>query len=140
MNLEIPLTVAVLALGATRLAAQSGDAYLALTNATVIDGTGTAAQPHMTVVVRGRRIESVFTDGTRHVPADARAIDLQGQYLIPGLIDSHVHLGTQPRPAGVMEQVLRAVFMGGVTTVRDMGGSLATVRPRAMRSRADTNE
>jgi hypothetical protein len=109
-----------------------------LRDATVIDGTGRAAQPHTTVVVRGRMIEAVFANGTQPLPSNAQVIDLSGQYLIPGLIDAHVHLGTQARPPGVMEAILRSVFLGGVTTARDMGGSLRIVRPLAQRSQSDS--
>ena len=122
------------------LTAQARDAVVAFTNATVIDGTGTLPKAHTTVVVRGRLIESVFDDRSQPLPPGARVVDLTGRFLIPGLIDSHVHLGTQPRPPGIMEQVLRSVFLGGITSARDMGGSLRTVRPLAERSRADSVE
>jgi hypothetical protein len=54
------------------------------------------------------------------------------------LIDAHVHLGSQPRPDGVMEMILRNAFLGGVTSVRDMGGQAETVIPLAALSRVDS--
>src|SRR4051794_23936789 len=132
------LGVAGAILASGRSVAQAPDSVLALADATVIDGTGRPAQPHMTVLIRGRRIEAVFARGARAIPAGARVLDLAGRYLIPGLIDAHVHLGTQQRPPGVMEAILRAVFLSGVTAVRDMGGSLRTVQPLATRARADS--
>ncbi|MBN1968267.1 MAG: amidohydrolase family protein [Candidatus Delongbacteria bacterium] len=44
-------------------------------------------------------------------------IDLEGKYIIPGLIDSHVHLTSMPN-----ENCLEIALLKGVTTVRDMGG------------------
>ena len=49
-------------------------------------------------------------------PAGARQIDGRGKFLIPGLIDLHVHL-SKMRASGM------GLLVGfGVTTVRDMGG------------------
>jgi imidazolonepropionase-like amidohydrolase len=111
---------------------------VALTHAVVIDGTGSAAKRDMTVLIEGRRITAIFASGTRSLPASATIKDLSGQFLIPGLIDSHVHIGTQPRDSGVMEAILRNVLMDGVTTVRDMGGSMRIIVPLASRSTSDT--
>lgn len=104
---------------------------LALVHATVIDGTGAPPRPGMTVLVRGSRIAAVAPDGARPLPPGARVVDLRGRYLIPGLIDAHVHMGTIPRPPEVARGVLRAALLGGVTSVRDMGGSLDVVGPLA---------
>jgi hypothetical protein len=111
----------------------AAESVTALVNATMLDGTGQPARSRVTIVVRGRRIASIAERGAA-LPPDARVVDLAGQFVIPGLIDAHVHLGTQPRPPEVLDGVLRSVFLGGITTVRDMGGSLRTVRPLAMRS------
>ena len=109
----------------------------ALVNVTVIDGTGAAGRPGMTIVVRDRRIESIMP-ASRPLPAGTRATDMSGKFVIPGLVDAHVHLGTQQRPPGLMATVLRSVFMGGVTSVRDMGGRLELVRPHAVSGMVDT--
>jgi imidazolonepropionase-like amidohydrolase len=132
----LPLAAALL--GSAVCRAQSRDSILVLRNVSVIDGTGRPARPRMTVTVRNRRIESVTPNDSTVIRPGARVIDLSGKFLIPGLIDSHVHLGTQARPPGVIQGVLRAAFLGGVTTVRDMGGSLRIVRPLALRSRDDS--
>src|SRR5687768_2207207 len=52
------------------------------------------AQP--VVLVDGGRITAVGTAGTLQVPAAARRIDLPGMTLLPGLIDMHVHLDSDP--------------------------------------------
>lgn len=63
----------------------------------------------VTVTVRGRRIAAVGPDPE----AGADVLDLDGLWLVPGFVDSHVHM-----QFATPEQVLA----GGVTTVRDLGG------------------
>lgn len=111
---------------------------VALTHVTLIDGTGRPPQADMDVVIRDGRIAEVFRSGSRRLPSGAAVTELRGRYVMPGMIDAHVHLGTQERPAGVMASVLHHVFMGGVTTVRDMGGRAEIVAPLAAASRHDT--
>jgi imidazolonepropionase-like amidohydrolase len=101
------------------LTAQQTRSPLALTNVTVIDGTGAAARANMTVVITGDRITAVYPTGQRQLPAGVTVRDLRGQFVIPGLIDAHVHLV----PAHVTNGVLRRLLRGGVTTVRNMVGS-----------------
>lgn len=60
----------------------------AFTGATVVDGTGAAPLRNATVVMRNGRIECV---GTCPVGAGVETIDARGKWIIPGLIDAHVH-------------------------------------------------
>ena len=85
---------------------------IALTNATVINVRTGGVSRNATVVLRGGRIESV---GTVTPPAGLRVIDLRGRYVVPGLIDAHVHIGSLPQ--------MRAAVESGVTTVRSAGVS-----------------
>ena len=57
---------------------------------------------------------------------DAKAVDLTGKFLLPGLIDSHVHLATPPNRRQA-EAMLRRDLYGGVTAVRDMADDLRAV-------------
>jgi imidazolonepropionase-like amidohydrolase len=95
---------------------------IALTNVTVIDGTGALPRPGMTVLVFGDRIGGVFPASDASIPASADVLDLKGRFLIPGLINTHVHLPmmgwTRDSVATGLERMLRA----GVTTVREMAG------------------
>ena len=115
------------------------------THATVLDGTEEMeAQPNMTVVVDGGRIAAVGPAATTVGPAGAREIDLGGAYLMPGLVNLHVHLcGTgKPMSAGgagdlidkvtgnpigmwylrrMIRQHAQAQLASGVTTVRSVG-------------------
>ena len=121
----------------SRSPAQPGT--LALTNVTVIDGTGAAPVPGQTVVIEGRRITAVFPSGSRTPPAGARVLDLAGHYVIPGLIDAHVHLASFDR-GEIYPVLLRHTLLGGVTTVRDMGGNARVVGELSRRARADDAE
>ena len=117
-----------------------------LTHATVLDGTEQMEpQPNMTVVVDdGGRIDRVGPAASTVGPLGAREIDLGGAYLMPGLINAHVHLcgSGKPMSAGgagdLIDKVvgnpvgmwaLRRMIRGhaqaqlasGVTTVRSVG-------------------
>lgn len=97
-------------------------------DATLIDGTGTAARTHMDVFVDGERIKSVVPHASTSpaMLAGARIVDLRSRYLMPGLIDSHVHLATPPNRRQA-EAMLRRDLYGGVTAVRDMADDLRAV-------------
>ena len=117
-----------------------------LTHATVLDGTEQMEPQHnMTVVVDdGGRIDRVGPAASAVGPLGAREIDLGGAYLMPGLINAHVHLcgSGKPMSAGgagdLIDKVvgnpvgmwaLRRMIRGhaqaqlasGVTTVRSVG-------------------
>lgn len=102
---------------------------LAIRNVTLIDGTGAAAQPNATVIVNSDRFSAVGSAGTA-IPANATIIDGSGKYLIPGLMDVHVHVpggvvrnskGEQVRPEDREEgvSVLHSFLFSGITTVYD---------------------
>ncbi|MDQ3137868.1 MAG: amidohydrolase family protein [Gemmatimonadota bacterium] len=98
---------------------------IAIVGATLWDGTGRAPVTKAVTVVRGDRILCAGAAGECQVPHGARVLDAKGQYLIPGLIDSHVHLlfltnGSAGEELGLG---LRNLLAQGVTTVRDMGSS-----------------
>ncbi|MBE3099546.1 MAG: amidohydrolase family protein, partial [Planctomycetes bacterium] len=88
----VALVACLIVTGAPRLisrAPQAGPA-LALQNATVVVGNGQVI-PGATVIVRGGLIEAVGPKAA--VPPGARAVNLQGMYLYPGLIDTLTEKG-----------------------------------------------
>ncbi len=102
---------------------QQTTSTLVLPDVVVIDGTGAPPRPAMTLVVRDGRIADLFPTGDRPVPANARVLATHGRFVVPGFIDAHVHLAATPRPVALVRSLLRATLLGGVTTVRDMGGN-----------------
>ena len=71
---------------------------MVLKNGTVIDGTGAAPISGATVVVDGGRIEAIGPSAEvgREADADGKAIDCSGKFIMPGMIDAHVHLSFCP--------------------------------------------
>ncbi|RLS40602.1 MAG: amidohydrolase [Planctomycetota bacterium] len=100
-----------------------------------------------TLLVRGGKIAALGPVGSMAIPADARVIDCEGKVIIPGLVDTHSHLGIFSRPgitansdgnegSGPIQPSLRAMdavtpddpgirmaLAGGLTTVNIMPGS-----------------
>lgn len=95
---------------------------LVLANVTVIDGNGGRPKPNMTLVISGGRISDLYRAGKKKLPAAATVMDLSGQYIIPGLIDSHYHLNLGTRNKAREEALRRFALLGGITAVRDMAG------------------
>ncbi len=94
----------------------------ALTDVTVVDGTGAPPRPHRTVLVSEGRIVAIHDARAWSPPEQTRVIEGRGRYLIPGLWDMHVHLS-------MGEPSLLPVFLAyGVTAVRDLGGDFPAVR------------
>jgi hypothetical protein len=80
--------------------------------------TGEPIQHDMTVIVRGGTIARVGRDIP--IPQGAKVIDGRGHWMMPGLVDSHMHL-TNIR--AIDEPVLKVALANGVTSELDMGGS-----------------
>jgi imidazolonepropionase-like amidohydrolase len=105
---------------------------IAIVGANLWDGTGRAPVPNAVTLVRSDRILCAGAAGECLVPPRARVIDARGQWLIPGLIDSHVHLLflTQGSASEELSLDLRNLLAQGVTTVRDMGTNPAELMAR----------
>jgi imidazolonepropionase-like amidohydrolase len=103
--------------------AGKASARVIYSGATLIDGTAAAPRAGMSIVVNGDRIESIVPTSQlgAATKANARVVDVSGQYVLPGLIDSHVHYVTNP-DLPYAEAVLKHDIYGGVTSVRDMAG------------------
>lgn len=91
---------------------------LVITNVTVIDPESKRVLPNHSVFVQGSRILAVLPARRSKGYVAERTIDGSGQFLIPGLMDMHVHLFL-PEPALPTMNLLLA---NGVTGVREMSG------------------
>ncbi|MDP2956346.1 MAG: amidohydrolase family protein [Longimicrobiales bacterium] len=95
-------------------AAPLGAQDLVLINANVVDVTDGTVRRGASVVVREGRIASIV-DGAAPAPVGVRVVDLQGKFVAPGLIDAHVHVGSEADA----QRALRS----GVTSMRSAGAS-----------------
>ncbi|WP_197460256.1 amidohydrolase family protein [Sphingorhabdus sp. M41] len=100
----------------------------------LIDGTSENARPDMAIVIQDDRITAIVPNSavSEDMLDGATVYDMAGEYVLPGLIDSHVHLATLPHRATASAYMKRYIY-GGITGVRDMAGD---VRALADLSRA----
>jgi hypothetical protein len=103
---------------------------LILRGATVVDGTGAPPFGPADVVIRGNRIAEVVLVGAPgtaipesarpRLSAGGRELDLSGQYLLPGFIDMHGHIGGEEQ--GTPAEYVYKLWLGhGITSIRDPG-------------------
>lgn len=101
---------------------------LAVTHATVLDGTPGPAQTDTTILIQGERIVAIGPSSSIAVPAGVRTIDASGRFVIPGLWDMHVHLVNRP-DVGLAQAVLLPGYLAhGVVGVRDMGSDFERIK------------
>ena len=115
----------------------------------ILDGTkDMVPQRDKTVIVKNGRIEEIRPSGEM-IPSDCEIVNIDGYYLMPGLINLHVHLNSGGKPSGkkkkpedyvrlvqlatsnqVTGSMVRGMIRGyadaalhsGVTTIRTVGG------------------
>jgi len=126
--LVVPCIVALLACAASARAVQSpARQAVAITDVTVIDVERGSSMGPRTVLVDEGRIVSIDAPQDAHIPASAQRVDGHGRFLIPGLVDMHVHLFnlSSHRPPNVWSFPLYVA--NGITGVREMRGDAASM-------------
>jgi len=119
----------VAALLAVAFAGAGGAETIVLRHFTLVDGTGRAPVADQALVAVDGRLKWVGPDTRLKVPAGAAIEDLRGKYVLPGLIDSHVHLGlvdgiTQDLKFQTRESIERQLHLYaayGITSVQALG-------------------
>ncbi len=137
-TVSIALTLAGLALALPHPAAQAPSGVTAIVGGTIVDGNGGPPVADAVVLIAGARITAVGSRSTVQIPADARQIDARGRWVLPGLIDTNVHLSLyggqndryeslvryQPRQDDIVLEAAQIDLSYGITTVRDSYGAL----------------
>ncbi|MEX2149636.1 MAG: amidohydrolase family protein [Steroidobacteraceae bacterium] len=143
----VPLTVLSAMFAGAAHADTPGDGVIIITGVTVVHPEREAAaavQPDTTIVISEGRILSVVQNATLKRPRGATVIDGSGKYVIPGMVDAHVHffqsgnLYTRPDAADFnavvpyadetarnkarLEATFKVWLASGVTGVVDIGG------------------
>ncbi|WP_373474460.1 amidohydrolase family protein [Sphingorhabdus sp.] len=126
---------AALAMATFPLCAQTPEQVTVIHAGQLLDKPGSAPRGQSTIVIRNGKIAEVL-NGLQSGPAGATLIDLKDKFVLPGLIDSHVHLdsdagGNAALIEAVTDSPARAAYraaanakktlMAGFTTVRNLG-------------------
>ena len=126
-------SAAAAGLDAQRVALPDSTDVTAITAGRLIDGVDGSVRENVTIVVRGTRLEAVGADVA--VPAGANRVDLSDHTVMPGFIDLHTHITSDPGDrgnslrrwpghlaiAGVMNA--RITLEAGFTTIRNVGSN-----------------
>jgi imidazolonepropionase-like amidohydrolase len=110
--------------------------YSLIHNGTVIDGNGRSPLKNGAVLIRDNKIEQVGRKSDLRLPnSDITMLDAQGGFILPGLIDSHVHVVfdginfmqemNTPYSLNYYKAMepMRRTLEAGITSVRDAGGA-----------------
>ncbi len=102
--------------------AQSSGSH-ALIGVDVFQGESDELQ-NMTILIEDGWIKDIFPTGSKALNDTVNKINLTGYYVIPGLIDTHVHMGQKrlPNSPEASREEFKKWIYSGVTSVRDMGG------------------
>ncbi len=111
-------------------------AYLLVRNGTLIDGNGGTPVKNAAVLLEDNKIRSVGSMDSITMPRiNVPDLDAKGGYILPGMIDTHVHMMMEITNQQVMMQTpfsmqfynsvnyMRRTLDAGITTVRDAGGA-----------------
>ncbi len=132
--LQVTITAAaMLCLAAGANAQQAIPPVTAITGANLVGIDGEPAIQNAVVLIEGERIKQIGPAASVQIPAGAKTVPLNGKWLLPGLMNMHVHLSlnlpgatrlyneTDPQMILRMARNARLSLLSGVTTVRLVG-------------------
>src|SRR5262245_18964326 len=136
------LTTIALSIVCGLLVTHAQPAVLAITGATIIDGRGGPPLADGTVIVADGRITAVGPRASTRVPAGAQTIDGAGKFVIPGMVDTNVHLSLyggmndryetlvryHAQQEDIVLEAAQTALRFGITTVRYSYGMLRPLR------------
>jgi hypothetical protein len=110
------------------VATAAGAPPLVIRGGQMFDVASGCMVPVGAIVIEGDRIKAIVLEGEAFAPpAGAEVVDARGKFLIPGLIDGHVHLVHILFSLQISAEELFPLFLAhGVTTVRDTGDEITT--------------
>lgn len=118
------IAAGIVALAAwSAVAEQPQTVPLVIRDATVIDCSGRPPRSGMSILIIDEQIRGIARSSRLRIPENAQVLDAQGKYLIPGLWNMHVHLGSYADGKRSFADYLAE----GVTGVRDMGSPLEDI-------------
>lgn len=150
-TLAVMVAGVAMAGGAHAAEAAKAPAVVAIKAGKLVDVTTATVKTDQVILVEGERIKAVGAAATTPIPAGARIIDLSDKTVLPGLIDTHTHLTSDPTVSYLESYHISAPRAGlfgaagawrtlraGVTTARNVGaGAYADVALRDAIERGD---
>lgn len=94
------------------------DGSFAFTNANLYDGVNEQITENVTVLVSDGIIESI---GATNIPDGYEVIDVEGNYLMPGMIDVHTHIDSLDRAKRALDSGVTTVRSASVSAFQDVG-------------------
>ena len=91
--------------------------------------TGAKPLADQTVIIQKGRIANIASSNAVAIPRGAQILDARGKFLIPGLVDMHIHITAAGEPDGSRKFIIPLLLANGITSVRDMGGYLESLNP-----------
>ena len=107
--------------------------YTLIYNGTLIDGNGGESTPNAAILIQNKEIVGVGTENSITIPEEVKRIDAHGMFILPGFIDTHVHImangfkleDTMYNPLSFYfyraVNNLKQTINAGITTIRDAG-------------------
>jgi imidazolonepropionase-like amidohydrolase len=125
MNLrQITSAILLLVLTSTTAIAQFSFSNYALQHVNIIDVNSKGVLYDYTIVIQNDKIADILPSKNYIANDTVQSIPLRGKFVVPGLIDAHVHFATDPTEErrDNAEKVLKEMLLTGITSVRDMAG------------------